>query len=318
MVSIVLVTYNRAEKLKLSIQDILNQTFKEFELIICDDCSPDHTQSICEGFAARDDRIRYIRNEKNLRMPENLNQGIRMAKYDYVAILHDAERFDPNLILLWYQALDKYKTAAFAFYQHTVIDDTGKIVHTNKQPFSGLVSGKYLLRNVFFRRWHFDSPVFGMVMGRKSLFEEIGMFKHEYGFYADVDMWMSLLHNWDAFYVEQPLIKSYVETHQFDDNMWKIGAMMQNMFIKHRKIEFANNFWFKRFYEIVIHYLYCYFVNLYNLLLTYKHHNYSNLIIAKKMIIENTILLLPIWFVVFIFWTTGRGLSLVETGKVKN
>ena len=47
MVSIVLVTYNRAKRLKLSIQDILNQTFKDFELIICDDCSTDSTESVC-------------------------------------------------------------------------------------------------------------------------------------------------------------------------------------------------------------------------------------------------------------------------------
>ena len=306
MISIVLVTYNRAEKLKLSIQDILSQTFQEFELIICDDCSPDHTQSICEEFVAKDDRIRYIRHQKNLRMPENLNQGIRKAKYDYLAILHDADRFDPNLISLWYQALDKYKTAAFAFYQHTVIDDGEKVIRTYREPYSGLVSGQYLLRQVFFRRWHFDSPVFGMAMGRKTLFEQAGLFNAEYGFYGDVDMWMTLLHDWDAFYLDQPVIKSYVETHQFDDNMWKISPMMQSVFLKHRKIEFVNDGKWKQFYELFIHYWYCYYVNFYNLLITYKHQNFKGFMLAKKVLATDTVLLLPFWLILLIFWNFSK------------
>ena len=73
MVSIVLVTYNRAKRLRLSIQDILNQTFKDFELIICDDCSTDSTEDVCAEFAKADDRIRYYRHNSNLQMPANCN-----------------------------------------------------------------------------------------------------------------------------------------------------------------------------------------------------------------------------------------------------
>ena len=60
MISAVLVTYNRAERLRLAIQDILNQSFADFELIICDDCSPDHTKEVCEEFSAKDNRIHYV------------------------------------------------------------------------------------------------------------------------------------------------------------------------------------------------------------------------------------------------------------------
>ena len=46
MVSVVLVTYNRAERLRLSIQDILDQSFRQFELLICDDHSSDNGGAI--------------------------------------------------------------------------------------------------------------------------------------------------------------------------------------------------------------------------------------------------------------------------------
>lgn len=81
MVSIVLVTYNRAERLKLSIQDILDQTFKDFELIICDDCSTDATEDICSEFVEKDGRIKYYRHKSNMRMPANCNFGIKKAQY---------------------------------------------------------------------------------------------------------------------------------------------------------------------------------------------------------------------------------------------
>jgi len=98
MVSIVLVTYNRAKRLKLSIQDILKQTFKDFELIICDDCSTDATEAVCRGFVAKDDRIKYYRHASNLQMPANCNFGIQKSIYPYIAILHDGDRFKPDLI----------------------------------------------------------------------------------------------------------------------------------------------------------------------------------------------------------------------------
>ena len=105
MVSIVLVTYNRASRLKLSIQDLLDQTFQDFELIICDDCSTDSTERVCRDFQRRDNRIRYFRHPENIAMPANCNFGITKCNFEYVAILHDGDRFMPSLIEQWYRAI---------------------------------------------------------------------------------------------------------------------------------------------------------------------------------------------------------------------
>ena len=67
MISIVLVTYNRSKFLELAIQDIMKQTFKNFELIICDDASPDDTENICKKYCKIDDRVIYkaVSKQKN-------------------------------------------------------------------------------------------------------------------------------------------------------------------------------------------------------------------------------------------------------------
>jgi len=74
--SVILVTYNRADLLDATIDSILSQTLADFELIIADDASPDRTQQVCQRWAISDCRIRYQRRPENIGMPQNLNLGI--------------------------------------------------------------------------------------------------------------------------------------------------------------------------------------------------------------------------------------------------
>lgn len=65
-ISVGMFVYNGGESISQAITSILSQTFKEFELIISDNASTDETDAICREFAAKDTRIRYIRQERNL------------------------------------------------------------------------------------------------------------------------------------------------------------------------------------------------------------------------------------------------------------
>ena len=66
MISIAMATYNGEKNIKEQIESILNQTLKEFELIICDDASTDNTVPILTSFAEKDKRIKILKNEQNL------------------------------------------------------------------------------------------------------------------------------------------------------------------------------------------------------------------------------------------------------------
>jgi glycosyltransferase involved in cell wall biosynthesis len=241
VVSIVLVTYNRVERLKLSIKDILNQTFKEFELIICDDCSTDGTQAVCLEFAAADERIRYYRHARNLKMPENCNFGIRNSVYPFIAILHDGDRFKPNLIALWYKAISENDSVGFVFNAVGETDADDAIVRYifDYENFSeGVINREHLLKQIYFRSWQFDSPVYGEVMVRKGLMVEKGFLNKKYGFYADVDFWMELLHTHDAYYCADTLITGPVKTVQprlFEDDIIKYFLCLFDMQKHHRK-----------------------------------------------------------------------------------
>ena len=81
-VSVGLAVYNGERYLHDAISSIVTQTFRDFELIICDNDSTDGTREICLGFAAKDERIRYLRNPVNIGV-RNENRTMFLARGKY-------------------------------------------------------------------------------------------------------------------------------------------------------------------------------------------------------------------------------------------
>lgn len=303
MVSIVLVTYNRAKWLELSIQDILNQTFKDFELIICDDCSTDSTPHVCREFLARDKRIKYYRHQTNQGMPSNCNFGIQKSMYEYVAILHDGDRFKPDLIEQWYRAISVNGSVAFVFNSIGLTDEDGKIIISHLEFEEGIIRKDHLLKNIFFRRWQFDSPVYGEAMVKKKLIEEHGFLKNEYGFYADVDLWMQLLHSYDAYYCADTLITGptkKIQPQLFDYNLLEVFLYKFRMHLKHRKRAYENQP-LKLLMELTVFWKQV-FLNLnYCLLLCVKNYPFKYFIDAARLLRTRVFFLIPWVIILFLY-----------------
>lgn len=82
-VSIGMPVYNGERFMRAAILSILRQTYTDFELIIADNASTDNTEAICREFAARDQRIRYVRNATNLGAAPNWNLLFELARGEY-------------------------------------------------------------------------------------------------------------------------------------------------------------------------------------------------------------------------------------------
>lgn len=82
-VSVIIPTYNRADVLATSAQSVLQQTYADFELLIVDDGSSDNTDIVVESLC--DDRIRYLKLPENRGVAAARNEGIRQARYQYIA-----------------------------------------------------------------------------------------------------------------------------------------------------------------------------------------------------------------------------------------
>lgn len=82
MLSVIMSVYNGESYLKEAVDSIINQTYKNWELIIIDDCSTDSTPVILAAY--QDSRIRILKNEKNLRLAASLNLGLSFASGNYI------------------------------------------------------------------------------------------------------------------------------------------------------------------------------------------------------------------------------------------
>ncbi len=101
-VTVLMTVYNGGKYLKSSVQSVLNQTFRDFQFLIINDCSTDNSIDIIESF--NDDRIVIHHNENNLGQTKSLNIGLRLAKGKYVARM-DA---DDMAFPLWLEKLLDY------------------------------------------------------------------------------------------------------------------------------------------------------------------------------------------------------------------
>lgn len=128
LLSIGLFLYNGERFLAGAIESILDQTFKNFELIISDNCSTDRSGEICQHYADRDPRIRYYRNDRNRGAGWNLRRvyGLATGKY-FKQAAHD-DMLQQDYLRSCVDALEADDSLVLAHSLTRVIDDAGQLV----------------------------------------------------------------------------------------------------------------------------------------------------------------------------------------------
>lgn len=97
MVSVIIAAYNAEKYLAECIESIINQNYKNIEIVLVDDGSTDNTQAICMDYSRIDTRIRYIR-KKNGGVSSARNEGIRNAKGEFITFVDADDYLDNNII----------------------------------------------------------------------------------------------------------------------------------------------------------------------------------------------------------------------------
>lgn len=200
-VSIGIPTFNRAQTLRKTIEAVLVQTYSDLELVVCDDASTDETAEVVASYEDR--RIRYVRNQTNLGLYQNLNRCIELSRGEYVAIYNDHDDYLSMIVEESVKVLEAHPNVGFV---HTALrskNSHGEIVYTFVEDWPAVMPGRTFAETIV-HRW--DSPVCGAVaMVRRSLYEKVGYFDALLGADADIDMWIRLALLADVGYVATPL-----------------------------------------------------------------------------------------------------------------
>lgn len=107
-VSVVMPLYNREALVADSVRSVLDQTFRDLELIVVDDCSTDGSAAVVEALAREDGRIRLLRTPRNSRQAFARNLGIREARGELVALLDSDDLALPHRLARQVAYLDAH------------------------------------------------------------------------------------------------------------------------------------------------------------------------------------------------------------------
>ena len=121
--------YNGEATLREAIESVLSQTLTNIELILSDNASTDSTAAICQEYAARDARVRYVRNAKNIGGADNFNQVFRLGRGKYFDWLPCDDVILPRFLEACAAALDANPKAVLAHTKAAMIDAEGNRIH---------------------------------------------------------------------------------------------------------------------------------------------------------------------------------------------
>ncbi|MDE6946038.1 MAG: glycosyltransferase, partial [Anaeroplasmataceae bacterium] len=128
LVSVVIPVYNRDDTVGRAISSVLNQSYKNFELIVVDDCSSDNSlKVICEF---QDERIRVIALKRNLGANAARNKGIMEARGEYVAFQDSDDEWDKDKLQLQIKDMLSRNLLA-SFCAHRLIDSVRETIIPN-------------------------------------------------------------------------------------------------------------------------------------------------------------------------------------------
>lgn len=133
-ISIIMPLYNAEKYLPEALQSVLDQTYKEFELLCINDFSVDRTRSIIEEFGKRDARIRILDNEEHLGAALSRNRGLDAAEGKYILFLDGDDIFEEELLEKAYSTMEKYQTDLVLFEYLHVPDENIHIKRTVERP----------------------------------------------------------------------------------------------------------------------------------------------------------------------------------------
>lgn len=211
-VTVVMPTYRRPRQIGDTIRSILAQSLDDFELLVRDDGDgKDGTAEAVAAAANGDPRVHYARNPRNLRMPTNLNEGIRESRGEFIAVCHDHDLYHPDFLRRMVDALERHPTALFVHTAIEMIDDDGKRVATHVGDWAERTPGEEWLRLML---TSFSCPVCALTVVRRSTHEQHGLYEPRWGFVSDTELWMRLASRGDVAYIREPLIR--VRTREAD------------------------------------------------------------------------------------------------------
>ncbi|MDU4659515.1 MAG: glycosyltransferase, partial [Clostridium butyricum] len=236
LVSILIPTYNRPEYFKLALDSVINQTYKNIEIIIGDDSTNNETEELVfNEYLNKYDNIKYYHNEKNIGQFDNDLKLMKLANGKYINFLMDDDLFKYNKIekMMNYFINDFNEEISLVTSHRAVINENSKyggifgetdLIFNKDVVLTGEESANFLLQNNFN---YIGEPT--TVLFRKcKLTESFGILNGiRYGCNVDIASWLNLLSNGNMVFINECLsfFRRFEGQQSATDKMKVLGAI---------------------------------------------------------------------------------------------
>ena len=196
-VSVIVPTYNRADRLERALNSIVSQTYQDFELIVVDDGSTDKTSQLMKSFP----KAQYFYIKKNSGVSKARNVGLAFAKGELICFLDSDDLWKEKKIQIQPLWLENNKDSQICYTDEIWVRNGVRVNPMNRhRKYSGDIFRHCLGLCIV-------SP--SSVMIRAKLFDEIGNFDESLPACEDYDLWLRIASKYAFHFIEEPLIIKY-------------------------------------------------------------------------------------------------------------
>ena len=147
LISIIIPVYNSEKYLADCLESVCNQTYKNLQIIVVDDCSTDNSGKICDEYAAKDERIEVYRPVKNGGQSASRNLGLKHAKGEWIAFADNDDTLEPEMLEVNLRNALNNKVLISGCANNRIENGNVKVCNINEAK-SGMYGTEPLVKNI--------------------------------------------------------------------------------------------------------------------------------------------------------------------------
>lgn len=196
MVSINLCCYNSEKYLRETLQSIINQTYKNWELIAVNDGSSDSTEAIILEFKKQGYPIQY-HYHPNKGLPASRNKALELSRGEYIAFIDHDDLWLPDKLEKQVVVFESHPDADFQYSNYFILKNKRKVLASGKRQPQGHVFERFLR--------HYPVAALTAMVRKKAMVRLDSLFDESLNLAEDYDLFMRLLYESKAVYEDEPL-----------------------------------------------------------------------------------------------------------------
>lgn len=214
-ISVIFPVYNGGKYLKLSLQSVLYQKFKDFELLIIDDGSSDESCNYLQSI--QDERISLYKNERNKGLFYNINFLIGQSSTYLIKLWAQDDIMYPHCLQSFVSFHEQHPDLGFSYSARDMIDDNGNIKPTNKVDKTPTIISTELHAAIAYYTGSIAGNIANVCINKRAL-QRVGYFKESMKISGDFDMWVRLAEHHETGFINEKLIQLRDHSGQLSRN----------------------------------------------------------------------------------------------------